>query len=290
MSSCESRKLSTILLILISLLAFVRAQQQQENPSSCTSNGNYTRNSTYGANLNALFNSLSLNISDNGFYSSSVGQNEDRANALVLCRGDRTLNQCRSCVQSAARGILQICPNQRQGVVWYEYCMLRYSNDPIHRTQISDPGYILRNTNNASNGDQFRNDRARLLEDLRAMAANGSSALKVGAGTRNTSDSESQTIYGLLQCTPDLSSEDCGRCLIEAAQSMRSCCDIARGVRMLKPNCNIRYELYPFYNETRLRELRVLAPPPPSPPGINRTFLSPVLVFNCVQSNSILMI
>ncbi|KAL8461336.1 hypothetical protein ACS0TY_032714 [Phlomoides rotata] len=267
MNICGSRKPNVILVILLNLLTFMRAQQ--DDPFSCTSNGNYTSNSTYSTNLNTLLDSLSLNITDNGYYSSSVGQNPDTANALALCRADQTLQQCRSCVQSAARDLLRLCRSRKQGAVWSEYCMVRYSNDPILRTLTSDPGPILLNTFNVSNGDRFRDDRAKLLEDLRVLAANGSSALKAGAGSRNTSDSESNAIYALVQCTPELSPEECRSCLIEVVQPIRSCCDVSRGVRMLNRNCNIRYELYSFYNETRLKELRVLLPParPPSPTG-----------------------
>lgn len=283
MNIFRSTKPSLFLLVLINLLTFITAQQQ-ENPYSCTSNGNYTTNSTYSANLNALLASLSVNITDNGYYSASVGQSPERANALALCRPDQTLPQCRSCVQSTARDLIRLCRNQRQGAVWAEYCMVRYSNDPILRTLTSDSGLILRNAFNVSNGDRFRADRAKLLEDLRVLAANGSSAIKAGGGSRNTSDSESDAIYALVQCTPELSPEECGRCLIETGQPIRSCCDVSRGVRMLNRNCNIRYELYSFYNETRLRELRVLlppAPPPPPPPG-KGDLISPVVVFNSV--------
>ncbi|KAI3456400.1 hypothetical protein Pfo_013063 [Paulownia fortunei] len=263
--SCESWKLSLMLLVLINLLAFARAQDQ--NPYVCMRNGNYTSNSRYSANLNTLLSSLSSNMGDNGFLNSSVGQNQDRANAIVLCRGDRNLDQCRSCVQNAAVGLVQLCSNQKQAIIWYEFCMLRYSNEPIYGTQTNDPGRILYNNFDVSSPDQFRGNRTRLLDDLRVQAANGSSALKVGAGNRNALDSE--TLYGLVQCSPDLSSQDCDNCLIRAAQNMRGCCDSARGVRILMPSCNLRYELYPFYNETRLLELQVLVPPMPSPRGTN---------------------
>lgn len=281
MDICGCRKPSVIVVILINILTFIRGQQQ-DDPFSCTSNGNYTSNSTYGINLNTLLDSLSVNITGNGYYSSSVGQNPDRANALALCRADQNLPQCRSCVQSAARNLLRLCRNQRQGAVWAEYCMVRYSNDPILRTLTSDSGPILLNNFNVSDVNRFRDDRAKLLEDLRVLAANGSSALKAAAGSRNTSDSESNAIYALVQCTPELSSEECGRCLIESGQPIRSCCDVSRGVRMLNRNCNIRYELYSFYNETRLKELRVLLQPtlPPSPQGNTNLFSSPLLYFS----------
>ncbi|KAH6758341.1 hypothetical protein C2S51_018576 [Perilla frutescens var. frutescens] len=129
---------------------------------------------------------------------------------------------------------------------------------------------MLRNTLNVSNGQRFTEERTNLLDDLTAQAANGSSDLKVGAGSRTTSDSQFPTINGLVQCTPDFSSADCARCLSEIATYLQPY--VSQGFRLLGPNCNIRYELYSFYNETRLRDLEVLpplVPPPPPPPGPN---------------------
>ncbi|KAL7088767.1 hypothetical protein ACP275_13G147100 [Erythranthe tilingii] len=255
--------LVVVLVILMNLLSsFVGAQNQ--NPYVCLNNGNYTVNSTYSTNLNTLLSSLSSNIADNGFYNASVGRNLDTANALVLCRTDRTLEQCRTCVQNAAVGVLELCPNQRQAIIWYEFCMLRYSNESIYGTPTFGPGYILLNTINVSSSvNQFRDNRTRLLlNELQFQAVYGNPVMKVGVGSRSFSD---LTLYGLVQCTPDLSPSGCGSCLIQAAQSLSNGFD-ARGMRIVFPSCYIRYETYPFYNETRLLELHlVLLQSPPTP-------------------------
>ncbi|GLT27474.1 hypothetical protein SLA2020_024690 [Shorea laevis] len=54
------------------------------------SNGNFTPNSIYKANLNRLFSQLSSDQDFNyGFYNMSVGQSPDQVNAIALCRGDQ---------------------------------------------------------------------------------------------------------------------------------------------------------------------------------------------------------
>ncbi|KAH6792821.1 hypothetical protein C2S52_003298 [Perilla frutescens var. hirtella] len=249
MCSSGSEKVCMIVVILIIYISSVRGQN---NPYKCTSNGNYSRNSTYSGNLNALLQSLSSNMSEYGYYSSSVGENPNTANGLAHCRADRTLSQCRACVESATREVLQLCPNERQAAIWYEFCTLRYSSDPIHSTQTAETPTMLINTLNVTDGDRFREERAKLFDDLTAQAANGTSDLKVGVGSRTWSGS---TINGLLQCTPDFSSEDCRRCLSEIGSYLQSY--VSQGFRVLAPSCNLRYELYSFYNETRLRELGV---------------------------------
>lgn len=258
--SCAIWRASAILLILIQLSPSVRGQDL--TPYVCLRNGNYTSNSTYSSNLNSLLSSLSSNST--GFYNASVGLGEDRVNALALCRGDRTLDQCRTCVQTASGGLLQQCPNQKQAIIWYEFCMLRYSNEALYATQATDPGILLRNTGQVSNPDEFVAARTRLFDVVRMQAANGGPVLKVGAGSTNIS--ASQTLLVLMQCTPDLSQDECDNCLVKAGQDFRSCCDAAAGIRMLMPSCNLRYELYPFYNDTRLREQQISPSSLPSPP------------------------
>ncbi|KAL9146587.1 hypothetical protein ABFS82_13G120400 [Erythranthe guttata] len=264
-------RIQLVVVILISLSAsYVGAQSL--TTYACLNNGNYTVNSTYSTNLNTLLSSLSSNIADDGFHNdASFGQSPDStANAIVVCRADRTLDQCRTCVQSAAVRLLELCPNQRQAIIWYDFCMLRYSNDSIYGTPSFDPRWITRNVANVpeiGSIDRLRENRTRLLlDDLQFQAVYGNTVMKVGAGSRSFSDST--TLYGLVQCTPDLSPSDCASCLIQAARSLSDGFD-ARGMRILLPSCYIRYETYLFYNETRLLELHLvlLQPTPTLPAG-----------------------
>ncbi|KAK4491956.1 hypothetical protein RD792_002740, partial [Penstemon davidsonii] len=215
-------------------------------PICSNDNGNYTANSTYQTNLNTLLSSLSTNVDRNGFYNVSVGRNPNRANAIVLCRGDIQLDTCRSCVQNAIADIVSSCPNQRQAVLWNEFCMLRYSNESIVGTMTDSPS-------------------------LRNQAATGGSLWKVAAG--NITAPDFQTIFALVQCTPDLTSDDCSTCLMDAARDLPRCCGSRMGGRVLTPSCNLRYETSIFYNESRLRE--VLEPPPSPPPSIRTQPMSP---------------
>ncbi|KAI3453381.1 hypothetical protein Pfo_010044 [Paulownia fortunei] len=195
----------------------------------------------HSTNLNTLLYSLSSNMDINGFYSASEGQNSDRANAIALCRGDIQLDSCRNC----------------QAILWTEFCMLRYSSESIHGTLSTLPGIIWRNTENVTNPERFEENLRTLLDKLRGEAAYGGPLRKVAAG--NGTAPRFQTIYAMVQCTPDLSSEDCSNCLIKSADELiPGCCDGARGVRILTPNCNIRFELYPFFNSTTLQERLVL--------------------------------
>ncbi|GFP82105.1 cysteine-rich receptor-like protein kinase 10 [Phtheirospermum japonicum] len=194
-------------------------------------------------------------MGSSGFYSGSEGE----VNAAALCRADIRLSECRGCVRYIATEILQLCPDRMQAIMWSQYCRVRYSNESIHGI-LADirPGYILYNTANVTSGlDRFREVRAELLGDLRAQAANGSSLRKAAAGNRSVS--ASQTIYALVQCTPDLSPANCSSCLSRSEGRITG--GSAIGVRVYTASCIIRCESVPFYNMTRLQE--PLTPTPP---------------------------
>uniref|UniRef100_A0A0D3AGG9 Gnk2-homologous domain-containing protein n=2 Tax=Brassica oleracea var. oleracea TaxID=109376 RepID=A0A0D3AGG9_BRAOL len=82
----------------------------------------------------------------------------DRVTGLFLCRGDVTPAVCRSCVAFAVNETLARCPNEREVTLYYDECMLRYSNGNILSTLNTNGGIILYNTQNVtSNQTGFRN-------------------------------------------------------------------------------------------------------------------------------------
>ena len=100
------------------------------------------------------------------------------------------------------------------------------------------------------NQDQFN----KLLNTAMTSLASQASDVPIGAkkfGTNKVNISLVQTLYSLVQCTPDLSSIDCNFYFLPI------CCGGKRGGRVLFPSCNIMYELYPIYNTPGLQ-------PPPS--------------------------
>jgi hypothetical protein len=213
--------------------------------------GNYTANSTYEANLNDLLFSLSSNTEiDHGFYHSAHGQNSDRVYGIGLCRGDVDANVCRGCLNNAASLLTERCPNQKEAIGWYDECMLRYSNRSILGIMETFPSFYMWNTNNVSvyHVNQFNQDLRTLLESLRSQAVAGGPDIKFAAG--NATAPMFQTLYALVQCTPDLSELDCNNCLLGAFQNIPGCCNGKVGGRVIEPSCNIRFEIYAFYNST----------------------------------------
>ncbi|KAL2324332.1 hypothetical protein Fmac_023390 [Flemingia macrophylla] len=247
-----------ILIILISI------SQSNAQPSflyhfCMNDNGNYTANSTYQNNLNTILSNLSSNTNIGyGFYNFSYGQDSDRVNAIGLCRGDVKADACRSCFNDSKVLLTQLCPNQKEAIGWYDNCMLRYSNRSIFNTLEISPSFYKWNNEEATDVDKFNEKLSNMLESLANKASLGDSRYKFA--TENVSGPAFQTIWGLMQCTPDLSELQCSKCLVGARAEIPQCCDGKKGGRVVRPSCNLRYEIYPFYASTNIA---IPSPPPP---------------------------
>ncbi|CAL5410940.1 unnamed protein product [Camellia sinensis] len=257
----KSIKTSRVLLCLsiVCLLSIKTKSTPNFLSIDCPNTTSYTPNSIYKTNLNTLFSSLSSNsTSINGFSNSTAGRNTpDVAYGLFLCRGDVTTAVCQDCVTSATKEVVQRCPKSKNVIIWYDECMLRYSNESIFSKSDESTGLILRNTQNFTDQTRFKEILGGVMDDIATRASNGGSGKKFA--TKEANFSSLQKLYGLAQCTPDLTLLDCNKCLRDGISNFPSCCDGNLGARVLFPSCNVRYESYPFYNVT------ATAPPPPPP-------------------------
>jgi hypothetical protein len=137
----------------------------------------------------------------------------------------------------------------------------------------TSPSFYMWNTANVSANylNRFNDDLRSLLESLRSRAVAGGSLRKFAA--ENATAPNFQTLYALVQCTPDLSEEDCNGCLVEAFRNIPQCCDGKQGGRVIGRSCNMRFEVYPFYNSTAAASppSSPVAPPVSPPPPLTNT-------------------
>ncbi|CAH8306495.1 unnamed protein product [Eruca vesicaria subsp. sativa] len=262
-----------IFFFLFSFLASstVCAQNHTYIYHMCYERTTYSRNSTYFTNLRTLLSSLSsFNASySTGFQNSTSGQAPNRVTGLFLCRGDLSPEVCRSCVAFSVNDILNRCPNEREVVVYYDECMLRYSDGNILSTTLSGGGErTLRNNKNVTSS-QFERFNDVVLSTLN-QAVNDALASPRKFAVRKASVTASQTLYGLVQCTPDLTRGDCLTCLQKAVNELQT---DSLGGSLLMPSCNSRFEIYPFYNETT-----VTAPPRPGKTGNSKVLVVAIVV------------
>ena len=131
MALSNTRTLSTLLAnVFLLLISTANAQQPTPLYKRCDNGaGNYTTNSTFGYNLNSLLENLTSNASTSGFSYGNLGSIPDRVYGLVLCRGDTNSSTCRACLSTGAQDIVEHCLFAKAATIWYDYCLLRYSNE-----------------------------------------------------------------------------------------------------------------------------------------------------------------
>ncbi|PIA58478.1 hypothetical protein AQUCO_00500427v1 [Aquilegia coerulea] len=236
--------------------------------------GNYTSNSVYQSNLDRVLSSLSSNRTSNNtrFYNNAtVGRDPDRVYGIYQCRGDVAFDVCKNCVETAAEEVTRNrCPFKKEAILLYDECMLRYSNNSFISVRQESPTLYMRNPNNVTDANLFNSILSTLMDNLVVQAVSADSSNMFA--TRSANLSFFENIYGLVQCTEDITRTDCRNCLISAITEIPSCCDNKRGGRVIKPSCNFRYETYRFYESEEIAPIPSPSPPRiPPPPNTNGT-------------------
>jgi hypothetical protein len=242
-------------LLVISLLSLTSGSEAAPTYSShlCSNSTLLTANSPYQSNLDFVLSSLSsIATRASGFSRAKAGEYgpDGWVFGLFLCRGDVSAAVCQDCVANATKEILGRCPLNREAIIWYDECFLRYSNESVFDTMKETPRVYMSSTQIIleAEKDRFNKLLANTMNSLATLASNSSTGKKFA--TEEVAFNSSQTLYSLVQCTPDLNVSDCERCFRSAIGGLPTCCDGKQGGRVLLPSCNIRYELYPFYNFT----------------------------------------
>ncbi|XXG69404.1 hypothetical protein AAC387_Pa06g2283 [Persea americana] len=119
-----------LLLVFINLLSLLTPVHPDHVANKCSDGRpNYTLSSAFDTNLHNLIYTLSTNgPMSSGFYRASTGESPNRVLGLVLCRGDITTSACQSCLVPAAQEVIEVCPNRREAIIWYQDCLVRYSD------------------------------------------------------------------------------------------------------------------------------------------------------------------
>ncbi|XP_075650124.1 cysteine-rich receptor-like protein kinase 29 [Castanea sativa] len=259
---------STLLLAILYPMFTLSAQTtaQYLYHSCFNDRGNYTTNSTYEANLNLVLSNISSNTQvENGFYPNSMGQDPDKVYAIGLCRKDIKQDDCLGCLKNASNVLPQNCPNRKEAIGWYDYCMIRFSDRSIFGIMEINPSMFMWNTGSVSDQEGYKRRLQTLFESMRSEAASGDS-FKFAARTSFAPDLK--TLYVLVQCTPDLSEKNCSDCLTAVYGNIPPVVG-SQGGRTYAPSCNYRFETYSFFDvayATSSSPPPFLASPPSPPP------------------------
>lgn len=224
-----------------------------ETPTTnCNSSTFYKEGSAFEKNLEKVFDNLLQGTKQSGFNISVYGQSPDTVYGRLQCREDLTVDQCSTCSQYAITTVKQRCGNAFGASTWPFHCVLRYENYNFIGQLDTDLGSIYAEDFRGDTGifvpTDLHSSIENLLKKLSAEAAGNTKRSALGTSL----DSLSQNIYGLAQCTRDLSSDDCTTCLSFSTNKIFTSYAEYAGVQYWSQSCIVRYEIYPFYNSSGL--------------------------------------
>lgn len=210
----------------------------------CNKDSEISSNSQISANIDNLLAELVSKAASTGYFATSFGEGQDEVYGLAQCRGDVSAKDCSSCLQDAAKQIRQLCPNQADARIWYDYCFLRYNKEDFIGKIDTSFGIFYFNVENVTDPQDFNKKLGALMDEIRSEAVE---ARNEGLGKGETKLSPFVTLYALVQCTRDLALVDCAQCLAIAVGNFPNFCNVRKGCRVLYSSCYVRYELYPFF-------------------------------------------
>ncbi|XP_071714907.1 putative cysteine-rich receptor-like protein kinase 9 [Rutidosis leptorrhynchoides] len=229
-----------------------------------------TINTTFERNYKTIFSELPTTNNGFGFFNLSVGTGTNYVSSIALCRGDINPDVCQNCLNDSIVKVQQVCPHKFYTIAYYELCWLYINNFTIlGNTNI--PFYTYNSVGqNTTNVSLFNGDLRPLLERLQGEAASGGSLKKFATG--NATGPDFTTIYALVQCTPDLSSQECSDCVQTLFNQITTLFNGLVGGQIFSHICHMQYDITKFYNDSAF----VILPSPSSPSPSTNSSISPV--------------
>ncbi|XP_013607675.1 PREDICTED: LOW QUALITY PROTEIN: cysteine-rich repeat secretory protein 8-like [Brassica oleracea var. oleracea] len=210
----------------------------------------FSQTSQYKSNREFLLSSLRDRSPLGTYYNATVGLSPDTVHGMFLCRGDITKQSCSNCVKTATLEITKNnCTYIKDAIIFYQECMVRYSNVSFLRIVESGPWAAM--YSNVSFPDSFLfpfretlSDKVEKLIILTASKSSLSSLTPYYVRDRNKVNEfdRSYTLDTMVQCSPDLDPANCSVCLRLAVQGVSSCCNNARIAQFFLPKCFLKYD------------------------------------------------
>ncbi|GMN49764.1 hypothetical protein TIFTF001_018912 [Ficus carica] len=228
--------------ILVHMLTFCYADTNEQSPLQCSEADDSAKDTTFQTNLRSLLDSLLANGPlEKGFYKTKVGKKSERVFGLVQCRGDVSANDCANCTRSAVKACLDQCPKSKKVLVWSRWCFLRYSDYDFF-------GVMDKTSFSLSNDTDFDDPNvvSKALDFMSGLAFTvQKQPLLFQTGVLDGGSSGKR--YGMVQCTRDISSTDCGKCLQSQLSDFRTTIGNKRGWEVYGTSCFMWYHDDQFY-------------------------------------------
>ncbi|AAF19715.1 F2K11.8 [Arabidopsis thaliana] len=239
---------------LFSLFSHQTMSQPQHMATFCDDrlSDNFTQTSSYKANRETLLSSLRDRSSLGTYSNATIGLSPDTVYGMFLCRGDLTKTSCSDCVKTATLEITKNnnCTSRKTALIFYEECMVRYSNVSFFTLVELDGPYVAKYslaTFPTSLFSSFQQTLSNKVEQLIILIASKSS---LSASTpyyvkdisRVNELEGSYTLDTVVQCSPDLDPANCGVCLRLVVKGLSGCCTNARFAQFYLSKCFLKYD------------------------------------------------
>ncbi|XBJ06975.1 hypothetical protein VPH35_012556 [Triticum aestivum] len=240
----------------ISLGATADEQDNLPIDSYCPSWRSYSTWEQRQSNAQALADKLRHGAMKNrGFLQASHGAPPDEVFGLVMCYVDFNWSRCESYLSGVPYFVGVGCPYTWMAGAFYDACVLRYSNESFFPvadlsigSTITDEGRFY-----AHDMDRMRKTRQKLISRLSLEAAASSLRFANGSETYMDPQSNSQAMFGLVQCSRDLAPSECTKCAEDAHISMIEHYPNSTAASIKGYSCYVRYTTDP---------MEITTPPP----------------------------
>ncbi|XP_010433927.1 PREDICTED: cysteine-rich receptor-like protein kinase 18 [Camelina sativa] len=264
--SCES-VLFFFLFLVISFNAISVSAQKCDNTT-----GTFIPDSPYDKNRQLIHSTLASNVTAQAgyYFIGSIGIAADQVYTMGMCAPAAENDVCSLCIKTTSESLLQSCPNEADAFFWSgeeTLCLVRYSNRPFSGLLDMEPRGAIYNTGELNtNLTEFDLLWKNLTSGMIAGITSSSS------GANNSSKyyaydfapvPDFKNISAMMQCTPDVSSENCSTCLRTNVNDYDNCCRGYQGGVISRPNCFFRWEVYSFSGA--IDQINLPKSPPPSP-------------------------
>ncbi|KAG0481726.1 hypothetical protein HPP92_012584 [Vanilla planifolia] len=238
--------LSNHFLFFLVALLFPLANCEEVIRYSCSGRNLTSREKFVQANVQNILTDLTRRTPMAGFAISVYGKEKETVYGRASCRGDLSSSACNSCIKQLARELPKLCPEHSGATRWYDDCWIHYDTEEFFGGYTFGDYMILWNNHNATEPEKFDSTVRGVMAGLTEIA--------VAPGNKRFAAVKAQfdrdlIIYGLVQCTLDLSPTACSRCLSSSIELYDEYCKFHEGCQVLFDSCVWRFEIYDFLSK-----------------------------------------
>ncbi|KAJ4905724.1 Cysteine-rich receptor-like protein kinase 40 [Raphanus sativus] len=248
-------KFPALMIILASTLLFHQTLKVV-NGARCF--GSLAGNSSYVKNRRDLFSTLANNVVTNsGFYNASLGSYPNTVYALGFCEKYYEQKACFRCLESLTLDTQTSCGNITNSFVWSSddedrfWCLVRSSNQSFGSFELipplieANPDHIGQSVDMNLFMQQWESTVNMTLE---AATKPDSSLVHKYYSVVKAEFTDFPNVYMLMQCTPDITSQDCKHCLGDCVGYFREQFRGRKGGMASLPSCLFRWDLDSFHS------------------------------------------